>query len=314
MNLLAPPRSLKVALPTSLPDGPFAVTTHALARRFGRAIALDGVDLQVPEGAVYLLAGPNGAGKSTLIRTLLGLERPEAGRVEVLGLNPHRNGPDVRARTGYVPEGAVTGYRWMRVGRLLEHHAAYYSNWDADYAARLCRVLGLKPERLIGELSKGQVRRVQLSLALAQRPSLLVLDEPTDGLDPEARDEVLALISEHLADTGCTVLVSTHQVYETERLADHVGVLRDGRLIAQVPRERLETALRVYRAEGPEGWGGPEELAGVLRRNAGLGREIQWTVWGDEREVIDRITRSGGAVRGIVPLSFEDSVLTLLRA
>ncbi|MBC6983357.1 ABC transporter ATP-binding protein [Caulobacter sp. 17J80-11] len=301
-------------LPTSLGEGPFAVATQGLTKRYAREPALNGVDLQIPEGAVYVLAGPNGAGKSTLIRSLLGLARPDAGRATVLGLDPRTSGPEVRARTGYVPEGAGGAYGWMRVGRLLQHHAAYYATWDRDYAGRLSRALDVRPERRVGALSKGQVRRLQLVLALAHRPSLLLLDEPTDGLDPAARDEALGLLSEHLADTGGSVLISTHLPHEVDGLADHLGVLRGGRLVAQAPRERLERMLRVYRAEGPDGWVGPEDLSGVIDRRAGVGRELRWTVWGEEGEVVARIAASGGAVRDVARLPFEDSVLALLRA
>ncbi len=312
--MLNPPTPKSAALSTHLEGEAFAVRTQGLAKRYGRETALGGVDVQVPEGAVYVLAGANGAGKSTLLRSFLGLVRPDAGGVEVLGLDPRRNGAAVRAQIGYVPEGVETGYRWMRAGRLLQHHAAYYPSWDVDYAARLCRILDVRPERRIAHLSKGQTRRVQLVMALAHRPPLLLLDEPTDGLDPVARDEVLGLISEHLADTGCTILVSTHLVYEVERVADHLGVLRQGQLVTQVARERLHRMLRLYRAEGPDGWVGPVDLPGTVLQRRGAGREVQFTVWGDEHEVAARITRSGAVVRDVAPLSLDDAVVTLLRA
>jgi len=113
-------------LPTRLPDGPFAVATQELVKRFGRVTALDHVELQVPEGAVYVLVGPNGAGKSTTFKVLMDLVRADAGNARVFGLDPHADGPAVRARIGYVPERHDWGYGWMRVGRLLEHHAAFF--------------------------------------------------------------------------------------------------------------------------------------------------------------------------------------------
>jgi ABC-2 type transport system ATP-binding protein len=290
-----------------------AVATRGVCKRYRRQTALDGVNLQVPRGAVYVLAGANGAGKSTLLRMFLNLVRPDAGEAEVLGMDPGRRGPEVRAQIGYVAEGAETAYRWMRVGELLRHHAAYHPAWDGQYAARLSHVLAVRPERRMAQLSKGQARRVQLVMALAHRPPLLLLDEPTDGLDPVARDEVMGLLSEHLADTGCTVLVSTHLVYEVERLADHLGVLRAGRLVAQLPRDQLHAKLRTYRAEGPEGWVGPVDLEGVVLHRSRSGREIQWTIWGDEAEVSARIARSGGAVRAVRPVSLDQAVINLLR-
>jgi ABC-2 type transport system ATP-binding protein len=297
----------------SAAGGPFAAVTEGLVKRYGRDTALAGVDLRVPEGAVYVLAGANGAGKSTLLRTLMNLERPDGGRAEVLGLEPRRAGPQVRARLGYVPEGLGTGYGWMRVGRLIEHQAAYYPTWDREYATRLARLLELRPERPFGRLSKGQARRVQLLLALAHRPRLLLLDEPTDGLDPVVREEVLALLAEHLVDTGCTLLISTHLVHEVDRLADHVGVLRSGALVAQASREDMHRMLRSYRAEGPDGWEGPADLPGVVLRRTGAGRDLRWIVWGDERQVTERITGSGGVVRDAAPLPLDEAVVALLR-
>lgn len=290
-----------------------AIATHGLVKRYGKEAALAGLDLTAPEGGVYLLAGANGAGKSSLLRILLNLIAPSAGTSSVLGLDSRRHGPTIRAEVGYVPETHQIGYRWMPVGRLMDHLASYYPRWDQAYADQLTRRLDIRPDRKLGTLSKGQARRVQLIAALARRPRLLLLDEPTDGLDPVARDEVMGLIAEHLADTGCTILVSTHLIYEVERIADHIGVLRAGELIAQLPREDLQRKLRLYRATGPEGWVGPADLTGVMKR-AALGREIHWTVWGEERDVAARIADSGGTVRDVAPLTLDDAVVTLMRA
>src|SRR3954467_12461199 len=115
------------------PQG-LAVRTEGLGKGFGRGAALAGVNLSVPEGAVYLLAGTNGAGKSTLLRTLLNIERPDRGAATVLGLDTAANGPEVRAHTGYVPETGEATYGWMRAGRFLAHHSGFQANWDAGYA------------------------------------------------------------------------------------------------------------------------------------------------------------------------------------
>ncbi len=299
-------------LPTRLGDGAFAVATRGLTKRFGGETALDGVELQVPEGALYVLVGPNGAGKSTTLRVLLDLVRADAGTAEVFGMDPATRGPQVRARIGYVPEGHDWGYGWMRVGRLMEHHAVYFPRWDREYAARLARAFDLRLDRPFGKLSKGQARRAQLAMALAHRPPLLVLDEPTDGLDPVMRDETLGLLAEHLAETPTTVLVSTHLVHEVDGLADHLGVIRDGRLVAQMPRGLLHRNLRSYRAEVPEGWSGAPGLNGSVVRRSGTGREIRWSVWGEEREVAEHFARAGATVRAAAPLTLEQAALALL--
>jgi ABC-2 type transport system ATP-binding protein len=288
-----------------------AVATYGLSKRYGRSAALERVDLRVPEGAVYVLIGANGAGKSTTLKLLMNLERPDAGTAAVLGLDTGRHGPEVRAQIGYVPERHDPGYRWMTCGRLLEHVARFYPAWDGTYADHLVAALGLQLRRKVGGLSKGEARRLQLALALAHRPPVLLLDEPTDGLDPVVRRRALALLAEHLADTPTTVLMSTHQIYEVESLADHVGVLRDGRLVAQMPREELQRTVRRYRVEVPDGWEAPPELhvAGPRRTR---GREVQWTLVGEEREVTERLALAGARVHDVTALRLEDAALAFL--
>ncbi len=299
-------------LPTRLRDGDLAVETRGLTKRFGDQTALNDVTLQVPVGAVYLLVGPNGAGKSTTLKVLLDLVRADQGVAEVFGLNARSRAPEVRANVGYVPERTDWGYGWMRVGRLLEHHALYYPSWDADYAAKLMQKFELRLDRKMGVLSKGQARRVHLTMALAHRPPLLLLDEPTDGLDPLMRDETLGVLADHLAQSETTVVLSTHHVEEVERLADHIGVLRSGELRAQMSRADLDARLRRYRVEVPEGWAGVASVNGNVLRRVTAPREVQWTVWGAESEVVQQLSGAGGTVREVVPLSLLDATLALL--
>ena len=159
------------------------------------------------------------------MKVLLNLERPDAGRSEVFGLDTASRGPEVRAQVGYVPERHEHDYPWMTCGRLIQHVAAYYPAWDHAYAAHLSDVFGVRPRRKVGTLSKGEARRLQFVLALAHRPPLLLLDEPADGLDPVIRNRAFAQLAEHLADSPTTVLIATHHIHEVESLADHVGVL-----------------------------------------------------------------------------------------
>jgi ABC-2 type transport system ATP-binding protein len=298
-------------LPTRL-DGPHGVATHSLGKRYGSEVALRGVDLQVPEGAVYVLIGPNGAGKTTTLKILLDLVRATEGTAEVLGMDARTVGPAVRAQIGYVPERLDWGYGWMRVGRLLEHHSAYHPTWDREYATQLVRAFDLGLDRRVGRLSKGQARRVQLTLALAHRPRVLVLDEPTDGLDPIMRDETLGLLTNHLADTPTTTLISTHLIHEADRLADHVAMLRAGRLVMQAPRDVMRFMLRSYRADVPDGWSGVADLNGAVTQRAGLGREIRWLVWGEEAEITAKLARAGATVREVSPVTLEEATLALL--
>lgn len=294
-------------------SGDVAVATHALSKRYGRETALDDVNVRVPDGAVYVLAGANGAGKSTTMKVLMNLERADQGAAEILGLDTVLRGPEARAQVGYVPERTDLTYRWMTGGALLQHAAAYYPAWDHEYAARLCLVFEVQPQRRIGTLSKGESRRLQLVLALAHRPPVLLLDEPTDGLDPVVRSRMLSLLAEHMADTPTTVLVSTHQIHEFESLADHVGVLRRGRLQAQLSRDELRRTVGRYLVEVPAGWQTPPDLQAAGARS-GDRHETQWTLVGDQRALIDRLTLAGALVRDVQPLPFEDATLALLAA
>ena len=292
--------------------GDYAVATHGLSKRYGREAALDHVELRVPDGAVYALVGVNGAGKSTLFKVLMNLERPDTGSAQVFGLDTGREGPEVRAQVGYVPERQDAPYRTMTCARLLRHAAAFHPEWDHPYADHLTRALGVQPGRRVGALSKGETRRLQLVLALAHRPPLLLLDEPTDGLDPVVRRRALTLLAEHLADTPTTVVISTHHLHELESLADHVGVLRSGRLVAQMPREELLRTVRSYELEVPDGWEAPRELQATGLRRSSAGREVRCTLVGEEREVTRRLVGAGARVRQASTLALEDAALAFL--
>ena len=299
-------------LPTRLLNTDFAVTTQELSKVYGGKPALHNVTLQVPKGAVYLLVGPNGAGKSTLLKILLDLIRADAGTATVFGLNVRNQGPAVRANIGYVPERGDWGYGWMRVRRQLEHQAQYFPTWDHAYVERLAKLFQLRMDQQMGTLSKGQARRVHLTMALAHRPPLLLLDEPTDGLDPLMRDETLGVLADHLAESPATVLLSTHHVEEVERLADHIGVLRDGELRAQLSLETLQRGLRSYRADIPDGWSGVPTLNGTVLNRITTARELQWTVWGEESDVVRHFTAANATIRDVRPLSLLDATVAML--
>ncbi len=289
-----------------------AVTTHALTRRYGRHIALHQVDLRVPEGAVYVLAGANGAGKTTLLKVLMNLERAHEGTAEVFGLDSWRRGPQARARVGYVPERPEAAHGGMTCRQLLRHVATCYPAWDDAYMARLVQAFGLRMEARAAALSKGELRKLQLVMAMAHRPPLLLLDEPTDGLDPVIRQRTLSLLAEHLADTPTTILLATHQIHEMESLADHLGALREGRLVSQMPREVLHRTLRRYRVELPDEWHAPPGFPDAEERRGRGSREVQWTLRGEEQEMVDRLVQAGARVRDVRPLALEEAAITLL--
>ncbi len=303
------------SLPTRLAGAELAIETRGVEKRFGPDVrALAGLELEVPAGAVYVLAGPNGAGKSTALRVLLDLVRADRGTARVLGIETASDPALVRAQIGYVPEVTDTAYGWLSAGGFLRHHAAFFEASDPGYAARLCDRLKVPLRERMGNLSKGAARAVALVSALAHRPPVLLLDEPTDGLDPLAREELSALLVDHVTASPTTLLWCTHHVQEVGRMADHLGVLRDGRLLLQAPLDEVRLRLRRYRAGVPEGWtGAPGPGAGTVLLREEAGREAALTVWGEEREVAAWLAATGAALHDVAPLSLEEATLALLR-
>jgi ABC-2 type transport system ATP-binding protein len=294
------------------------VRTTGIAKRYGDTHALRGVEITVPTGAFYVLVGPNGAGKSTFIRILLDLVRADSGTAHVFGLDV-RSGPGIRAQTGWVPERAEAVYGWMRAGQFIDAHAAYFPTWDRGYAARLASEFSIDLTRKLNRMSKGEVRRVQILAALAHRPKLLLLDEPTEGLDPVARSQVLGILAEHLADTGATVVASTHAIHEIDRFADHVCVLSNGRVTAQMHLDLLASNMRSYRvqtpaAEEPSATGSPAPIGEKLRiiSVSGSQRDLSCTIWGDEAEVRAELAGAGATLRDVTPLTLEEAVVALM--
>ena len=217
-----------------------------LTRRFGATTALDSVSLSLPRGAVYGLVGANGAGKTTLIRHLLGLLRAESGSVRVFGLDPVADPVGVLSRIGYLSEeNDLPG--WMRVDELLRYTRAFYPAWDDAYADELRRAFALDPTAKIMHLSKGQKARAGLLIALAHRPELLVLDEPSSGLDPIVRRDILGAIIRTIAHEGRTVLFSSHLLEEVEQVADHVTMIHHGTIVLSGP---LQDIRESHRADG----------------------------------------------------------------
>jgi ABC-2 type transport system ATP-binding protein len=221
-----------------------ALVVEGLTRRYGSTVAVDSLRLTVPRGAVLGLLGPNGAGKSTTLRMIMGLLQPSAGTVRVLGLDPFQTPSQVRQQIGYVPETPQI-YRWMTVHEVLRFCRALYTGWKDQQAELLLDMFQLPPQRKVRQLSKGMLAKLSLTIALAHEPQLLILDEPLSGLDPLARDEFLEGVLQGLCDGDRTVIFSSHQLDEVNRLADSVAVLHAGRLLTHCPLEELRSAKRV---------------------------------------------------------------------
>ncbi|MGO9467548.1 MAG: ABC transporter ATP-binding protein [Isosphaeraceae bacterium] len=219
------------------------VQVAGLSRSFGRTVALDGVDLKVKRGAVFGLVGENGAGKTTLIKHVLGLLKAQRGSVRVFGLDPVRDPVGVLAKVGYLSEDRDLP-DWMRIDELLRYLRAFYPTWDDTFAEELRQQFDLDPRARIKTLSQGQRARTGLLAGLAYRPELLVLDEPSTGLDPIVRREILAAIIRTIAEEGRTVLFSSHLLDEVERVADHVALIDRGRIVLCDPLDTIKATFQ----------------------------------------------------------------------
>ena len=206
------------------------VAVSGLSRRFGNKIVLDDVSVFIPRGSVLGLVGENGAGKTTFIRHLLGMLKPQSGTVRLFGLDPIADPVGVLSRVGYLSERRdLPG--WMKVSEFLRYTRAFYPAWDESYAETLLGQFQLDPGQHIKTLSQGQTAKVGLLAALAYRPELLILDEPSSGLDPVVRRDILETVIRLVADEGRTVLFSSHLLDEVERIADLVVMFKDGRVV-----------------------------------------------------------------------------------
>ena len=206
-----------------------AVDVQQLSRTFRGNKALDRINLQVPIGSVFGLVGLNGAGKTTLIRHLMGLLKAKSGLVRVLGQDPVADPERYLKQVGYLTEEDSLP-QWMRIGDLIDFTRSVYPSWDDAYAKQLADSFGLSRRSSLKSLSKGQRARVGLLLAIAHRPDLLILDEPSSGLDPIARGDILEAIIRTVNEEGRTVLFSSHLLDEVDRVCDTVALMHEGRI------------------------------------------------------------------------------------
>jgi ABC-2 type transport system ATP-binding protein len=205
------------------------VDVNGLSRSFGSKTALDDVSFRAVAGQVYGLVGTNGAGKTTFLKHLLGLLRATTGSVRVFGLDPVRHPAGILGRVGYLSEDHELP-DWMSIDELLRYTRAFRPTWDESYARELLETFALDPAKKIHQLSKGMRAQAGLIAAVAHRPELLILDEPSSGLDAQVRRDILDAIVRAVADDGRTVIFSSHLLDEVERMSDHVTLIDQGRV------------------------------------------------------------------------------------
>lgn len=243
-----------------------------VSKRFRRVLAIDRLQLDVPEGSIYALIGPNGAGKTTLIKLLVNILRPSAGRSLVLDKDARRLSPQEYAQIGYVSENQELP-EWMTVDYFLGFLKPFYPKWDDGLATELIDEFQLPRDRRLGQLSRGMKMKAALVSALAFHPRLILLDEPFSGLDALVRDEFIEGLLERAGDT--TILVSSHDLAEVESFASHVGYIDGGRLHFSEETGTLSERYREIEvvvgstpqlpAEWPENWSKPQISDAVVR-------------------------------------------------
>jgi ABC-2 type transport system ATP-binding protein len=228
-----------------------AILTEGLSKSFGAQAAVSELNLKIQPGAVYGFLGRNGAGKTTTMRMLLGLVRPTRGRARVLRLDPTNEAELLRIleRVAFVPQRKQL-YGWATPAELVWMNKAYFPRWSDDAAAQLAKRLEIPMKVAFKKLSIGNQSKVALLLALAQGAEILILDEPTAGLDPVMVDEILRTLIEDHVSQGRTIFVSSHHLGEVEQICDWVGILEEGRLLLESRLEEIRQEFRLVIASG----------------------------------------------------------------
>ncbi len=291
-------------------SGP-SLVFEKVRRTFGKTVALDGLDLVVEPGTVLGLVGRNGAGKTTALRLAHGILYPDSGRIRVLGFDPVTQGNEVRTRASLLSEESAL-YPWMRIGDILHFASALHPRWDTALAESFRERLGLDPKAVIKTLSRGTRAKVALVLAVACRPELLLLDDPTAGLDPLVRREVLEGILEAIPGEGGSVVYASHLVHDVERVADRVAILDAGRLRLEGSLDGLKAKVRRARAVFDDA--APADLAIAGRIDARADGRLLTVVAEGANGDLEAALRAAGAKEVTVePLSLEEILVAFLR-
>jgi len=232
------------------------IETKNLKKIYGGMAAVDGIDLAVERGSIHGFLGRNGSGKTTTIKMLLGLTRPTSGEARVFGLRPEdrKEGVRIRQRVGFVSEDKGL-YDHVKVEQMISFTRSFFPNWDREMERRLIELFELPLRRSVKKLSKGMRTKLALLLALPRRADLLVLDEPTEGLDPAITEDTLQTLV-GMAAGGTTIFFSSHSLSEVEQIADHVSILERGRIVVEGALDELKEKYRrihmVFEEEAPE--------------------------------------------------------------
>jgi ABC-2 type transport system ATP-binding protein len=284
-----------------------AIETHALRKHYGDIHAVDGIDMHVPRGAVYGFLGRNGAGKTTTIRMLAGLASATGGNICVLDLDPRTDSVAILARTGLVIDKMLIPS--MTGNDLVRFNRGFFPRWSDALAHKYADVLELDMKRKFKKLSNGNRTKLCLLLALAQGAELVMLDEPTAGLDPVVTDQLLRLMVEDFANEGRTLFLSSHHLSEVERIAEWVGIIDQGKLLLEARLDDMRNSFRRVRVVGEAlplaAW--PE----IVSTNIGEGT-TEYVVRDNAESFAAHLQSQGASVLDMTPMNLSEIFLEVV--
>ena len=278
------------------------IRVESVVKTFDGFKALDGLNINVPKGAIYGLVGPNGAGKSTIIRHLAGIYRQDSGEVRIEGQNVYEN-TEIKQRIAYIPDD-IYAFTQAGIKDMCDFYRRIYKNFDMDRFNKLKDVFCLDLKRPIRKLSKGMQKQAAFWLAISMRPDVLILDEPVDGLDPVMRRQVWSLVMGDVAENGTTVLVSSHNLRELEDVCDRVGIMNKGKTLLERSLTELQENVVKVQTVFPDGKELPKGL-NVLHESAS-GKIKTYIIRGKAEEIEAAVASAAPLFYDLIPLTLEE--------
>jgi ABC-2 type transport system ATP-binding protein len=287
------------------------ICVENVLKRYGKRAVLDGLCLDVPEGAVVGLLGKNGSGKTTLLKCLMGLLRTDRGTVRVLGEEAWTLSDAAKARIGYVAQG-WRPYPWLSAGQLIDYTASFYPRWNTSLADKLAVDWQIDLTARVGVLSEGELQKLLIVLALGHEPELLILDEPVASLDPAARRQFLRMILEIVRQRRCTILFSSHITFDLERAADRVALLKGGRIDFFGGLDDLKDAVKRVRVRGVAPLPRVFSMNGIMSSHID-GQDAVLTIRGFNEIKRLALEKAAGAPVEVEDLNLEEIFLETIR-
>jgi ABC-2 type transport system ATP-binding protein len=286
-----------------------AIDSKDLTKAYGSMVAVGGINLTVPRGAIYGFLGRNGAGKTTTIKMLLGLAHPTGGAAHVFGMDVSAERMAILQRTAFVSE-KKTLYPSLTASELVRFSRGFYPTWSDSAVEKYARLLEIPMKQRFEKLSNGNQTKVWLLLALSQGADLLILDEPTTALDPVSVDQLLHVLAEDGLDRGCTIFFSSHQLEEVERIAEYAGIIDHGKLLMESRLDDIKSEFRMITAAGNSL---PAQTSAQVLSVAVGGDFYRYVVTKDAESFVAGLSQSGATITNVSPLSLREIFLQLVR-